>query len=115
VAGIVFTASRNPLPTWHSARPIAFMATMLGDDRLTGGDEFARELNQLLGSLRFLRQLSAGEAEGHMYRSPRRAMWGVRASVWDQRMPPEATALTLLTVCETVRSLQAVRERQNVR
>jgi hypothetical protein len=113
--GIVFTASRNPLPTWHSARPMAFVATMLGDDRLTGSDEFARELNRHLESLRFLRQLTAGEAEGHMYRTPRRAMWGVRSSVWDQRMPPEATALTLLTVCETVRSLQAVRERQQAR
>jgi hypothetical protein len=109
--GIVFTASRNPLPTWHSARPIAFMATMLGDDRLTGSEEFARELNQVLNSLRFLRQLSAGEAEGHMYRSPRRAMWGVRASVWDQRMSPEATALTLLAVCELVRGLGSVNNR----
>jgi hypothetical protein len=113
--GIVFTASRNPLPSWHGARPLAFIATMLGDERLTDSGEFPRELHHLLGSLRFLRQLSAGEAEGHMYRTPRRAMWGVRGSVWDQRMAPEATAITLLTVCETVRSLQAVRERQNAR
>lgn len=109
--GIIFTATRNPLPTWHSARPLAFVATMIGDERLTSGDEFPTELGRTLASLRFLRQLSAGEAEGHMYRSPANARWGVRASVWDQRMAPEATALTLLTVCEVVRSLQEVQGR----
>ena len=110
--GIVFTAGRNPLPTWHTARPMAFIATMLADVRLTEREEFARELSHVLGALRFLRQLSAGDAEGHMYRLPRRAMWGVRNSVWDQRMAPEATALTLMTVSEVVRSLQAVQERR---
>jgi hypothetical protein len=110
--GIIFTAGRNPLPTWHSARPLAFIATMLGDDRLTSDAEVAGELSRLLDSLRFLRQLTAGEAEGHMYRTPQRALGGVRASLWDQRMPPEATALTLLTVCEALGSMAAISERR---
>ncbi len=107
--GIVFTAARNPLPTWQSVRPLSFIATMLGDLRLTDASEAPGELARLLASLRFLRQLSAGEAEGYAYADPRRAMWGVRASLWDHRQPVEATAMTLMTVCETLRSLGAVK------
>lgn len=109
--GIVFTASRSPLPNWHAARPLAFIATMLGDERLTSAEEVPAELSNLMQSMRFLRQLSAGEVEGHMYRSPHAAMWGIRASVWDQRMPPEATALTLLCVSELMRSMETIRGR----
>ncbi len=109
--GVVFTAARNPLPSWQSARPLAFIAAMLGDPRLTDAKEAPGELARLLASLRFLRQLSASEAEGHMYPNPDRALWGVRASLWDQRQPIEATALTLMTVCETLRSLEARKNR----
>lgn len=107
--GIVFTASRAPLPSWHAARPLAFAATMLGDPRLTDPSETSREIVRLLASLRFLRQLTAGEAEGHMYADSARAAGGVRIAPWDQRMPVDATAMTLLAVCETLRSLDAIR------
>ncbi|MEX2219760.1 MAG: hypothetical protein WD749_13485 [Phycisphaerales bacterium] len=110
--GIMFTASRQPLPTWHAARPLAFIATMLGDERLTPDEEVPAELSRLLASLRFLRQLTAAEAEGHMYANPDQALGGVRASLFDQRMPPEATAFTLMTVCETLLSLEKIKQRQ---
>jgi hypothetical protein len=112
--GIVFSASKqqHPLPTWQVARPLAFIATMLGDERLTDDKEVPAELTRLLSSLRFLRQLTAGEAEGHMYANPALAIGGVRASLFDQRMPPEATALTLITVCETLQSLEKIKKRQ---
>lgn len=109
--GIVFTASKNPLPTWQAARPIAFAATMVGDPRLTEPGEAARETARLLSSIRFLRQLAADEAAGHMYQSPPKAMWGVRAALWDQSMPLDASALTLLAVCETLSSADALSKR----
>lgn len=110
--GIMFTASKQPMPTWQMARPLAFIATMLGDPRLTEEKEIPEELSRLLLSLRFLRQLTASEAECFMYKNPDRAIGGVRSSLWDQRMPPEATAMTLLTVCETLRSLDEISKRQ---
>jgi hypothetical protein len=110
--GIVFSASKQPMPTWHMTRPLAFIATMLGDPRLTEDKEVPEELSRLLLSLRFLRQLTAGEAEGFMYKNPERAIGGVRSSLWDQRMPPEATAMTLMTVCETLRSLEEIQKRR---
>ena len=112
---IVFTkaaAGQRAMPTWQAARPLAFIATMLGDPRLTDDAEVAAELSRLLQSLRFLRQLTASEADGHMYRSPDRAVGGVRASLFDQRMPPEATSLTLIAVCETIRSLEQIESRR---
>lgn len=110
--GIVFTTTRQPLPTWQAARPIAFVATMLGDPRLTEDRELATETVRLLEALRYLWQLTAEDAEAHMYKDPARAIGGVRASVFDQRMPPEATAMTLMAVCETIRSLDEIKRRQ---
>ena len=110
--GIVFTAARNPLPSWQSARPLTFIATMLGDPRLTDDKRVPGELARLLPSLRFLRQLTADDTGGWMYPDPTRARGGVRVSLWDQRMPVEATAMTLMTVCETLRSLDAVKARR---
>ncbi len=110
--GIVFTTSRQPLPTWQSARPLAFIGAMLGDPRFTDDNEVDTELIHLLASLRFLRQLTADEAECHMYKDPAKAIGGVRNSLFDQRMPPEAAAMTLLAVCETLKSLDAIKARQ---
>ncbi|MEZ6242272.1 MAG: hypothetical protein R3B57_04445 [Phycisphaerales bacterium] len=115
LGGIVFTRGRAVLPTWHSARPLAVIATMLGERGLTPGwirgGEAPGELIRLLDSVRFLRQLAADPSVGHMYARPERAMWGVRQALWDQRMPTDASALTLLTVCETVRSLDELGRR----
>lgn len=106
--GFIFTGSRTPLPTWHSARPLAFLATMLGEPRLTDEAERMRELTRLMHGLRFIRQLTADEACGHAYEVPSRAMWGVRSSVWDQRQPIEATAMSLLAVCEAIDAIDAM-------
>lgn len=110
---IVFTTEqgRTLLASWQSARPVAGLAAMLGDPRVTPDEEFGAELARLLPSLRFLRQLCADEAIGRLYHDPARAMWGARAAPWEQRMPGEASALTLLTFCETLKSLEAYRLR----
>lgn len=109
--GIVFTTVNHSMPTWQMARPLAFVATMLGDPRLTEEKEIPEELTRLLASLRFLRQLTVRESECFMYRNPDKAIGGVRSSLWDQRMPPEATAMTLMAVCETLRSLEEIEKR----
>lgn len=109
--GIVFTLSRQPLPTWHGARPVGFIATMLRDARLTDDKELQAETIRLLEALRYLRQLTADEAECHMYKDRAAAIGGVRGSVFDQRMSAEAAAVTLLAVCEAIESLEAISAR----
>src|SRR5207249_4098581 len=91
--------------TWNTARPLAFGATMLADQRLTGDKERGLELARVLAGLRFLRQLEADDATAWMYPNRSRALGGVRSAPWDQRMPPDASAMSLLAVCETMKYL----------
>lgn len=106
--GIVFTTSDLQYPTWHTARPVAFLAAMLGDARLTDAAERPRQTARLMSNLRFLRQLSADEYVATAFADPKRTMWGVRSALWDQRQPVEATAITLIAVCETLRSFDRI-------
>lgn len=108
--GIVFTSGGLSLPTWNSARPIAFAATMLGDPRLTTPEEMPGEAVRLIDAMRFLQQLAAGPAVAAFSRRPELVRGGVRAAVWDLHQPPEATALTMLAVAELLESLQTLEE-----
>jgi hypothetical protein len=108
VGGIVFSArvAGSPgRPTWNTARPLAFTATMLGDPRLTDTAERNLELARVLAGLRFLRQLEADDFTAWMYPNRSRSRGGVRIAQWDQRMPPDASAMSLLAVCETIKYL----------
>lgn len=109
VGGIVLTTGGlSPLPSWHTARRVAFLATMLGDDRLTEPTERGAQIVHLLRSIRFLRQLEVDDAVGHLCRSPERAKGGIRSALWDQQMPIDATSFSLLCVTEMLRSLDAL-------
>ncbi|MFN7021845.1 MAG: hypothetical protein ACK4WH_11030 [Phycisphaerales bacterium] len=113
LGGIIFTkGTGTPLPTWQCVRPIAFLATMLGDDRLTEPAERAQETFRLLLALRFLRQLQADEACGWMHPGPEHAIGGIRAAPWDHSMPPDAAGLALLAVCEAITSLEKLQTEQ---
>ncbi|MHC4976754.1 MAG: hypothetical protein ACYTF7_09135 [Planctomycetota bacterium] len=103
--GIVFTSSSNPLPNAQLVRPMAMLATMLGDTRLTSDEELTGELTSLMRSVRFLQQLCAGEAESHMYADAEASLWGVRNALWDQRMSLEHSAMALMVVTETLDSV----------
>jgi len=110
LGGVVFTASRSMLPNWQAARPVALLATMLADPRLTDADETGAELARLSRSLRFLLQLTVDDALMHMFRDRDRAIGGVRASPWDQRLQIDANVATLLAIDETLRATAALRE-----
>ena len=106
--GIVFTSGGLSLPTWNSARPIAFAATMLRDPRLTTPEEMPGEVVRLIDAMRFLQQLAAGPAVAAFSGRPELVRGGVRAAVWDPHQPPEATALAMLATAELLCSLDTV-------
>ncbi len=120
--GIVFTrvggGGGTPLPTWQTARPIAFFGSMLVDERLTGKDERPLELARLLQAVRFLRQLQVGESQMWMFPREGRVggggvvetLGGVRASGWDQSMPLDASSFTLMAYTEAIRALDEMAE-----
>jgi len=105
--GVVFTRGGLALPTWQTLRPLAFSATMLGDPRLTEPGEVALELAELRRSLRFLMQLTYDDSSTWLAQEPARAKGGVRLSLWNQTASLDATALGLITVAETLRSVEA--------
>jgi hypothetical protein len=104
LGGIVFTSAAQPLPSAQTARAAALAAAMLEDPALTADGERPRELARLLPTLRFLRQLSVEEAEARLFPNAKRAEGAIRLALWDQRQPPEATAMTLIAVAEAVRA-----------
>lgn len=106
VGGIVFSRGSTQLPTWQGIRAIAFAATMMGDARLTEPQELFPQISGLIRSMRFIVQLTASEAEGHMYPDAERAMGGVRLALWDQTVSVDATCLGLLAICEMLNSLE---------
>lgn len=109
IGGIVFTSGNTtPLPTWQCVRPLAFMATMLGDDRLTEPQERALELARLLQAMRFLRQLQVDDSCGWMYANPEAAIGGIRGAVWDHTLNPDATSMALLAVVELLKSMDRI-------
>ena len=110
--GIVFSAGAgvggNQLPTWQTARPVAFIGTMLADNHLTAPEDRPLELARLIGSMRFLRQLQMDESTAWMCDNRRKALGGIRSSSWDQRLPSDASAMTLLAVCEALRGIRSM-------
>lgn len=106
LGGIVFTRGTNPLPNWQLLRPLIAMASMLGDDRIISDQNYTAELTRLRRSLRFVIQLSVRDAEAHAYSEPDRALGGVRRSLWDHTISPDATALALIALCESLDALQ---------
>ncbi|HYE62664.1 MAG TPA: hypothetical protein VD997_11770 [Phycisphaerales bacterium] len=111
IGGIVFTSSANPLPTAQSVRPVLLLAIMARDRRLTTDDQAWRELSRLLSASRFLRQLSIDHWSAYAAVDPVAADGGVRSSLWDQRQPVEATALTLWAVCEVLETTEELGKR----
>lgn len=103
--GLVFARGVSARPTWVSLRPLAVTPALLGDTRLTTPEAFPRELGRVRRGLRFLMQLEAGGSVAHMYRNAERAAGGIRSSAWDQTCRVDATALGLILVCDTLRTL----------
>ena len=109
--GLAFRGSQPP--DWNTARPVTFLATMVGDPRLTSsdGDELSTEIVNLLSAMRFLRQLSMREADRYRIHDEKRALNGIRASLWSDREPVAASAMTLIAVTEFEKSLSLIEAR----
>lgn len=103
--GIVFTRGGAALPTWHTFRPLAFIATMIARDGLTDDEELGLQVASLRPSLRYLLQLTLREPGLFLAVSETRALGGVRNAMWDPTLDLDANAMALLTLCETLRAV----------
>lgn len=107
MAGGILGLAGSALPAWHTARPGAFLATMLADERLTARENRVRELARLLDVVRFVRQLAVDGSVLPLY-GDRTAgvLWGVRSALFDLREPGDATSFSLMMMAETLRALE---------
>ncbi len=108
VGGLVGRGSA--LPTWHSARPLCALASMLGDPRLTPAKDAPRRAGPVLAGARFVRQLMVDEASTPLYVAalPEAVAGGIRSSPWESRLPGDATAFGLWSTCEALSALRGL-------
>lgn len=102
LAGGFLWGGNDRLPGPGAAASVAFLATMIPDERLTDPADRPRELARLLSALRFLRQLTVDEYSAYSAADPSGVMGAVRRSPVDQRLDTEDTAMTLLAVAEAM-------------
>lgn len=105
IGGILVPGSREPLPSWQTARIIAALCTMLGDPRLTSPDERNAEIVRLLNATRFLRQLQVDRTLLWLCGNPGATLGASRPSVFDQRTSADATSMSLLAAVELMASI----------
>jgi len=103
LGGFIF--NKMQYPDWKTAEPLTFLATMLSDPRMTWSTERADQILRVTSGLRFLRQLSIRDADRYRLSTPDRALGGVREEITDSAISLEATAMTLITVVESLESL----------
>jgi len=109
LAGGMLGLAGGVLPTWHTARPGCFLATMLGDARLTRESSRVRELGRLLDVVRYTRQLAVDEHVLPLYADKSEGVkWGVRSAMFDLRQPGDATSFSLMLMAETMRSIGVI-------
>jgi len=109
VGGLALAAAEPgspPRATAQCLRPAAWMASHLAD--WSGIDEAAHEaaLEAHRALVRFIMQLTVREGSEWRFRSPQRCLGGIRAAPWDVDQPLAAQAMGLLTLAETIRTLE---------
>lgn len=90
----------------QSLRPTAYLATMLGNPRLTPPESVEIALNKHLQTMRFAMQLAIRDTSAWFLRNPSKAIGGVRNGISDVVQPVPAQALGLISASETLKSLK---------
>lgn len=98
--------------TAQSLRPIAYMASMLRDSRLTPPDSVKLALDKHMQTMRFAVQLSIRSTADWSLRNPSKAVGGIRNALFDTIQPVPAQSLGLLAASETLFSLKNLPQSQ---
>ena len=89
-----------PNPDWRTAQLLSFLATCVRQPGITQGrDSYGWLLTGALAA-RFLGQLMMDEPNCYYVRNHPESLGGVRLCLWDNRLPINANAMSLLAVTE---------------
>ncbi len=105
--GFALTQGDRLLASSQTVRPACFLAWAVREPALTPPDEFAVALGRVLETCRFIVQLSVRDTALWSYRNAARARGGLRAATWDVDQPVPAQVLGLVTLVETLESINA--------
>jgi hypothetical protein len=89
-------------------RMVPMLACLLPTETFTLRGERSVFLRSLLLAARYTAQLTTTTDRAHRFANPSRATGGVRNSLWDATMKPEATAMALIGVTEAIEAIKAV-------
>lgn len=102
LGGFLWSEDAGAYPDWRSARLLAALGSLLGDERLTPADERARRLDRVRRASRFVMQLAVGDDALWTLGGGSGAVGGVRRVVWGDEAGIDASAMALLALCETI-------------
>jgi hypothetical protein len=105
--GFALTGQHGARADAQTARPAAFLATMLRADALTPSADRAAATAAHLETMRFLLQLQVDDTLLWATPGPQRAKGGIRSATWSLHQPAPAQAMGLLAASETLISLHA--------
>ena len=106
VGGFIWPESPDIKPNWGSLHTVAALGIMLGDPRLTTKEERIERLDRLRRGARFVRELTVMADDLSGYKAGSDALGAVRRSVWGDEGAIDATAMGLLTLCETIEGVR---------
>ena len=99
-----------PNPNWNSAFALDFVARSLRyPNAVAAKDRLSWILTCSLGA-RFIAQLSIDEPSCYYIRSQPDAMGGVRNALWDNRLAPAPSAISLIATADLLETLAQIEE-----
>lgn len=106
--GFVLTAPESTGPeavaNAQSLRPIAGLAAMLLDARITPEPAVPGLFARQKAGVRFVMQLTVRAPVDRLFRRPERVLGGVREALWDADQPVAAQAIALLALVDSIRA-----------
>lgn len=102
-----------PNPTWQSAMPLAYICIGMRNDSIVPTDkQFGPLLTAGLGA-RFIGQLMVSESSAYYIREPDAALGGVRATLWDNTLYPDCSAMALIALAELQQTISVLQAKQD--
>lgn len=112
IGGFSLQTKTGSVTDARGIRMLPMLAYLLPVETFTPRAERSAALRSLLLAARYTAQLTTSVERASRFANPAKATGGVRASVWDATMKPEATAMALIGITEAIQTLNRVAQGQ---
>lgn len=112
LGGFSLQTKSGPVTDARGIRMLPMLASLLPVEKFTPRGERSTALISMLLAARYTSQLTTTRERASRFANPTKATGGVRSSVWDAIMKPEATAMALIGITEAIQALNLVAQGQ---